>query len=160
MPGRLRAAQAAMVLACILSVECWAAELSREQAATIYALAWGLMGYSPANVPAVPPEVRIAAQTKLREMACSGAPCPVRGLQRAGVVWIDESLDFANPRDASVLLHEFVHFLQWAARGEAPDCLEWQAREREAYNIQAYVLDRGGYPTSHLLAAARGVICS
>lgn len=149
-----------IVLACVMMAgSAWPATLVREQAATIYALAWTGLGRSVESLPQVAPTVRFVSQQVLRDMACSGQPCPVRGLQRELVVFLDETLDFANAQDASVLLHEFVHVLQWHQLGESKDCQEWVRREREAYGIQAYVLERAGFAANHLRVAAQAMRC-
>lgn len=102
----------------------------------------GSTGY--ANTSAPPPIAPIARPV-LEQRVC-GRPCPVYALFDPGEgILVDDSLDLVGDTAAqSVLLHELVHYLQWAASGRrARNCEEWMAREREAYRIQfAWLLSR------------------
>jgi hypothetical protein len=133
-----------------------AGELAQEQAAVLYAIAYSHVG---GNLPDKPPTIRLVDRATLQAIACNGANCPVRGYQRGADVFVDAALDFADPRDAAVLLHEIVHFLQFARAGPAQDCHEWLRREREAYLIQARELERLGHDTLNVLRIARSVGC-
>ncbi len=133
-----------------------AADLAQDQAAVIYAIAYAHVGGA---LPQQPPTIHLVDRTRLQQLACNGGNCPARGFQRGQDVYIDAALDFTKPADAGVLLHEVVHFLQFARWGPAQDCLDWIARERQAYTIQAYELERMGADTAAVLSVARSVGC-
>ena len=133
-----------------------AADLPGEQAAVIYAIAYGHVG---GQLPAQPPTIHIVDRAALQQLACNGGNCPARGFQRGQDVYVDAALDFTRPADAAVLLHELVHYFQFARWGPAQDCLEWIARERTAYRIQIYELARMGADAGSVLATARSVGC-
>lgn len=131
-----------------------AAQLSDEQAAVIYAAAYGQYGGA---LPDRAPTVHLVPASRLH--ALSGcAHCAVRALHRDGEVYLDESLDFSRPLDASILLHEFVHYLQYRALGAAANCEEWLDRERQAYAIQAQVLVKAGHDPRPAVFAFRQLI--
>jgi hypothetical protein len=119
-----------------------AAELNHEQAASIYALAHGQLG--PAYpLPEHAPTIVLTSQQRMREIYCEGrCQANIHGMQVGNTVYVDEQLDFAQPLDASILLHELVHYLQWSRDGVAKSCEEWLSRERQAYQIQAEVLQK------------------
>lgn len=98
--------------------------------------------YYPGPHPAQPPEVRHVTRTAMCEII--GQPnCGLTGLHYQGVIYVDERLHFAHPFHASILLHEAIHYLQYHTLGGEPKtCEDWLARERQAYAIQAHVLDR------------------
>jgi hypothetical protein len=130
-------------------------ELNREQAALIYAMAWGQSGLP---LPPQAPTVHLTTITALRALVGCAA-CPVRGLQVGADIYLDEALDFADAYDASILLHEMVHYLQWSARGDVYSCEEWAQRERHAYAVQAHVLAMAGLHAAALAAIARQFVC-
>jgi len=107
-------------------------------------LSWAvvLSGY-PA--PAVPPEVAFVSHQQLTKMACNGTECKVVGFHPPGSrrVYIDDRL---HPEKstfaASIVVHEFVHYLQqsegkFALNYSCNDALEM---EREAYDVQSRFL--------------------
>lgn len=129
--------------------------LSARQAAAMYAIAFG---QTHLPLPDAPPTIYVIPRAKLQALyGCD--TCPVRGLQRGADIYIDEALDFADANDASVLLHEFVHYLQWAAHGEVRDCAEWVERAHEAYIIQAHEIARAGGDVRPLMVTARQALC-
>ncbi|MGH8629155.1 MAG: hypothetical protein ACREU7_00110, partial [Burkholderiales bacterium] len=94
-------------------------------------------------LPERAPVIHLVSPSRLRElMGCE--LCPVRAMHHQGVIYLDEHLDLESAYDASILLHEYVHYLQWIERGDVTDCQVWLERERQAYHIQAHVLDRVG----------------
>jgi hypothetical protein len=109
-------------------------------------LSWAitLSGY-PA--PDQPVEVVHVSHDTLVQRACGGRECKVMGWFPPGrSVYIDERL---KPNDnllaASIVVHEFVHFLQYQAGGyEAFDCSKAIELEREAYAVQREFLLRYG----------------
>ena len=111
-------------------------------------LSWAvvLSGY-PA--PAVPPEVAFVSHQELTDMACNGTECKVVGFHPPGSnrVYIDNRL---HPDEstfaASIIVHEFVHYLQqsggkFALKYSCNDALEM---EREAYYVQSRFLEAHG----------------
>jgi hypothetical protein len=110
------------------------------QAASIYALAYGQYGGA---LPERAPVIHLVSASRLRElMGCK--LCPVRGMHDRGVIYLDELLELGRAYDASILLHEYVHYLQWIQDGDVTSCEVWLQRERQAYLIQARVLERVG----------------
>ena len=142
--------------AILLAIPAHAGELAQDQAAVIYAIAYAHVGGA---LPERAPTIHLADRARLQQLACNGQPCPVRGWQQGEDVYIDASLDFTRPADAAVLLHELVHFFQFARYGPAQDCLDWIARERVAYRIQAYELERMGADPGPVIQVARSVGC-
>ena len=129
----------ALLMACCAPL--YASELTAEQAASLYTMAHGLTRYP---MPEKPPLVHIVSNARLQEMGCKNA-CPgIHAVERYGEVFIDAALDMSDPYDASIVFHEFVHFLQWANKGDATSCEEWEAREEEAYRLQGLVLEKSG----------------
>jgi hypothetical protein len=134
----------ALALLAVVVTAVLSAELQRDQSASLYMLAVGHAGYVPEKAPTV----RLASRSKLCEIIGVQEPCNVRGVTDGdGIIWLDRQLDFSNALDSSVLLHEFVHYVQWAKGGAATDCTEWVRREHEAYRIQIYALERAGQQT-------------
>lgn len=135
----------AVILAGILLMaghpESRAAELTQEQATMIYALAHSTSGY---RLPERPPTIYLVPQEKLREMACPGRACNVRGFSIGLDIYLDEELDMSTVYGASILYHEALHFLQAVNLGPAKNCEEWVDREIEAYQWQNYVLEKAG----------------
>lgn len=146
----------AFIAALAFSGPARAGDLTLEQAAAVYAIAYGHVGGA---MPERAPTIYLVDRPRLQQLACNGGNCPARGWQQGEAVYIDGSLDFARPADAAVLLHELVHWFQFARWGPAQDCLDWIARERQAYLIQAYELERMGVDPSSVLATARSVGC-
>ncbi len=117
-----------------------AAELQQWQANETYALAYGRAGIGiPERAPRIVPKI----QADIAARYC-GRPCAVRAALIDGEIWLDESMDMADTFNVSVLLHELVHYVQWARYGPATDCLDHRARELQAYAIQIYALERVG----------------
>lgn len=89
--------------------------------------------------PARAPVVEFVPHIELQEMACE-SPCNVRGWYAGGsTIYLDDRLDPENNRwDRSIVVHEFVHYLQEqsGAFGVAPTCQRWLEREEEAYAVQ------------------------
>jgi hypothetical protein len=104
------------------------------------------------------PTVEFVPQAFFDDQACHGKHCHVWGwYPNTGqdVVYVHEELrpllaDDSNPRSllaASVVVHEFAHYLQAASRGFAPySCEQALELEREAYKLQsAYIVSYGRY---------------
>ena len=62
------------------------------------------------------------------------------------VVEIDISVDLKTPEGQSIVVHEFVHYLQWRAGKYTPasSCSDILALEREAYAVGAKYLATKG----------------
>jgi hypothetical protein len=123
---------------------CCAAPLSEQQIARIYAAA---VVAGDLGEPENPPIVHLLKIGELRQMV-GCRDCRVRGAFIDNEIYIDETLDLADPHEQSILLHEMVHYLQRAKLGEAKDCNEWLRREWEAFDIQMKQLIRQGYSTT------------
>lgn len=120
--------------------ETFGAELKAPQAGSLYAIAYGSIGHLPEK----PPTIVIAHRDRLCALADMKPGCPVKGLQLDDTIYLDETLDFDSPIDASIALHEMTHFVQWSKNGRAKDCYEWIKREEEAYRVQIDALNRIG----------------
>jgi hypothetical protein len=129
------------------------------QEADLYAglLNWAvkLSGYPQ---PAALPTVEFVSQEFFNEHACGGRRCRVWGwYPNTGekVVYVHEAArelveDGSDPRSllaASIIVHEFTHYLQAVNRGFARyECNEALVLEHEAYSVQnAYVVAYGRY---------------
>lgn len=149
-----------LIIFCLLSsVLCplglRAEALRPEHAAAIYMMAWGQHG---GPLPEHPPTIEFHSAAQLRALiGCE--KCTVRGIQIGDTIHADIGLDFSDAYDASILLHEMVHYLQWVANGEAAGCADWVAREHRAFRIQANVLARAGVSTAQVMLNARMVRC-
>jgi hypothetical protein len=95
-----------------------------------------MTGYS---IPGEPPRIRPMSHGQLAEEVC-GKPCGVVAFTTPqGEVLIDESLMIGrDPAATSILVHELTHFLQIRSETApaALTCDLWNAREREAYDVQ------------------------
>ncbi|MBI2311442.1 MAG: hypothetical protein HYU77_02950 [Betaproteobacteria bacterium] len=112
-------------------------------------LTWAvaLSGYQP---PALPLEVVTVSSSALEQKACHATPCqtlawyPEAGGTR---VFLDDRLSpDANVADASIVVREFVRYLQWSAgkRDHAGDCESGLKLDREAYVVQQKFLAANG----------------
>ena len=107
-------------------------------------------------------------QSFFNEHACGGKDCRVWGwYPNTGghVVYVHEAArslipDGSDPRSllaASIVVHEFTHYLQAASRGSARyGCSEALVLEREAYNVQnAYIIAYGNHASRRFDAQFR-----
>lgn len=111
----------------------------------IILMSWAssLSGYpmpEPENMPVVifmPHEFFVA-------YACGGVECTVEGWYNdKGYVYIDDSIGGVDSgHETSVIVHEFVHYLQHKSELFDPkSCEDRMYREREAYGVQnAYLV--------------------
>lgn len=114
-----------------------AAEIPATELRDLYAIAYGRAGI---GVPEKPPRVYFASPALLRALLrCQD--CDPRGVQIADAVFYRDDLG-TDPLSRSVLVHEFVHYVQWVRYGAATTCEEWAAREAQAYRVQREVLER------------------
>jgi hypothetical protein len=115
------------------------ADLTREQAASLYAIAYGQVGFLPEDSPTI----YLMPAEELDELVCK-KPCGAKAAQVEANIYLLDTLDMTNPMNASILLHELVHFVQWKQHGPAKDCDDYHDREVEAYKIQFDALARLG----------------
>ncbi|MDH3279663.1 MAG: hypothetical protein OEQ18_00860 [Gammaproteobacteria bacterium] len=97
--------------------------------------------------PEQPPRIEFEPRSFFVEYACSGRDCDALGWYNdTGVVYLDERLErHDNVFVRSVIVHEFVHYLQHLSGEFGNSCAEQIAREREAYAIQrSYVAEAHG----------------
>ena len=108
--------------------------------------------------PAVAPKVRFVSQEFFNENACHHKECHVWGwYPNTGgqTVYVHEAIrgliaDAADDKSvlaASIVVHEFTHYLQAASRQFAPyQCEQALQLEREAYGVQTgYIVAYGRY---------------
>ena len=108
--------------------------------------------------PAITPTVEFVPQEFFNENACHHTECHVWGwYPNTGkdVIYVHEAVrelmaDASDRRSllaASIIVHEFTHYLQAARRGFAAyRCEEAIELEREAYGVQnAYIVSYGSY---------------
>ena len=133
-----------------------AAELTQEQAFHAYAIAFGNAGYIPERAPTI----NLVSRQSLCEFAGMKADCPIRALTYPnGVISLDDTIDFSNPYDASILIHEMVHYVDWSKDGPATNCAEWLRREQRAYTIQGHALEKIGVDPSQVYLSLRAIRC-
>lgn len=148
-----------ILLALLFVTNVQASPLNDEQAASIYALVYGV---THLPLPERPPEIHLTSNLKLQEMACPNKGCPtIHGYQIDNKVYLDEALDMSEVHSAAILAHELVHFLQHQkalhercgkdlacledqSNGRAKTCREWVDREIYAYQIQNLILHKVG----------------
>jgi len=120
-------------------------------------LSWAvkLSGYPR---PSTAPTVEFVSQEFFDEHACGGKHCRVWGWYPntgKNVIYVHEAVrelveDGSDPKSllaASIIVHEFTHYLQAANRGFARyECNEALELEHEAYTVQnAYLVAYGRY---------------
>ena len=122
----------------------------------------GLLGWavklSGYQRPATAPTVEFVPQSFFNANACGGKECRVWGwypntgghvvyVHEAARALIEDSSDERSLLAASIVVHEFTHYLQAASRDFARyGCAQALGLEREAYNVQnAYIIAYGRY---------------
>lgn len=149
---------ATLFVAAILSIACAAAPPATSQDDLFAGLMNWAVRLSKYPAPHVMPEVRYVSQQFFDEHACGGHKCSVWGWYPntgSNVIYVHERFrallnDGSDPTSvlaASIVVHEFVHYLQAASRGFSPyDCQHALLLEREAYQAQtAYLVSYGNY---------------
>jgi hypothetical protein len=147
-----------LLVAFLSTAPAWAEPLTPAEHEALASLMSWAVRLSSYRAPETMPDVEFVAQQFFDEHACNGKRCRVWGwYPNTGqhVVYIHEKVrtllaDDSDPRSllgASIVVHEFVHYLQAADRGFAPyDCGQALALEREAYQTQtAYLVSYGRY---------------
>ena len=117
------------------------APLDRNATAVIYNMAQALSKY---KLPPIAPTVEYVSKERLAELVCKQLCPQINGAQVGDHIYLLDTLDMDDPFNRAILLHEAVHFLQYANKGQAKDCQDWLEREYEAYGLQKYVLERIG----------------
>lgn len=111
---------------------------SRDQLSSAYALAYGWLGI---GIPDKPPHIYPVSKATLYELV-NCQQCPVKAVQIGDSIFYDETMNFSDPLDSSVLAHEMAHYVQWWKKGKAKTCEEKMEREWEAYKFQSHILDQ------------------
>jgi hypothetical protein len=130
---------------------------AREQDTMTALMGWAV-SLSSYPGPARMPAVEFVPQSFFDEHACNGRHCHVWGWYPntgKNVVYVHEDVralleDGSDPRSllaASIVVHEFVHYLQAVSRDFAPyGCEQALGLEREAYGLQTeYLMSYGRY---------------
>jgi len=115
-----------------------------------YALTWGLVAHDLGLAPAkrlsdfVPPTVEVLNQDDLCAQSYKPRGCTPAAVSAGQRVLISDRLDWSDPADMTILLHEFVHFFQEQARGPlmVNECNEIATREMYAYKVQGLALEK------------------
>jgi hypothetical protein len=142
----------------LLCTPALATPLTRQEQDTMKALLGWAVKLSSYSMPERQPTVEFEPQSFFDEHACHGRHCHVWGwYPNTGkdVVYVLDDVralldDGSDPRSllaASIVVHEFVHYLQAESRGFAPyECAQALALEREAYGLQSqYLMSYGRY---------------
>ncbi len=126
-----------------------------DMTATIAALlSWAvvLSGYAE---PERPPMLEYKPHHFFVEEACGGQDCKAVGWYNdAGVVYLDDRLRGQDDTFVrSLIVHEFVHYLQHLSGNfDSHSCADQITREREAYAIQrTYAAEADGEPQFQLM---------
>lgn len=109
------------------------------------------------GLPAIPvadlPRVLLLPRSELNKTVCAAAPVRCAGLTAAFdtqryLIVADDKLNFADPDDASFLVHEIVHVLQYKKDGITgfTSCTAVLESERQAYAAQNDYLREHGRP--------------
>lgn len=154
-----------VVIACLAFVcgSALAAGVTDEQAAYLYAVAYGQYHF----LPDFPPTVRTLPHAELCALNHFPVDCPIFGLYEDGQIYLSDRLDFSVPKDASVLLHEYIHYFQECRDGPilaiepSKRCAAVMQREHEAYEIQSEVLRKSNeqFAALEVMMAARSIRC-
>ena len=146
------------LVAVVLTFPAFATSLTPAEDTVVAGLMSWAVKLSSYPAPRTMPIVEFVPQRFFDEQACNHRHCKVWGwypntgkrvvyvLQDARPLLTDDS----DPRSllaASIIVHEFVHYLQAASRDFAPyGCEQALALEREAYQMQtAYLVSYGRY---------------
>jgi hypothetical protein len=84
-------------------------------------------------IPEEPPVVMIVPREAM--------PCPCEAAYDDRKLYIRNDINWTDPRWLSIVLHELEHHRQHVRHGEARDCTEWMARERQALSVQTQFLE-------------------
>lgn len=100
----------------------------------------------PAELDGIRPDLRIVDADVICAMMRRPQGCAFVALfdDQEIAVFLSADLDFSTEFAKSVLLHEYVHFLQYLMRGPVASCADLTEREHQAYLIQAHALENAG----------------
>jgi hypothetical protein len=129
--------------------------LSTDTLTALLAAAIRLSGLPAVDAGDLPPVVPLP-RGELNQTVCERAPVRCAGLmsafdtQRYRIV-VDDNLDFDDPDDASFLVHEFVHVLQFRSTGSVAftSCTAVLESEQQAYAAQNAYLREHDRPARH-----------
>lgn len=135
---------------CCSVVTAKAADLSPGQGMTIWVMTWGQTHFiheGDVELLNNPPTIHLMDQAALcnfwgRTLESCG---PLKAVQFEDSIRVLETLDFDTALDASIILHEMVHYVQWYKHGASSGCDAFNANEKEARKVQAEVLAYSGY---------------
>jgi hypothetical protein len=132
--------------------------LTPMHARTLIVIAHGETGLA---LPETMPIIEIVSADRMQTLACGERRCwPPKALTVESRVFVLDAMDWANPETSIVLVHEFVHVLQWHAHGAVSDCAEWLRRERQAWDVTVKLLRTSGRSTMQAEMARAGMHCS
>jgi hypothetical protein len=114
--------------------------------AALFSWAVSLSGYSSDGTV---PTVAVRPHEFFVQQACGGSPCKVLGWYpstKGDTVYVDESMHpDTSVFDSSIVVHEFVHYLQGTRIHDRPlQCVDYIEEEREAYNVQRKFIEAYG----------------
>lgn len=106
--------------------------------------------YSGYPIPEQLPDIQFRSHDWFVAIPCKGKPCRVEGWYDDKIVYIDKTYRPLNGFGSSVLVHEFVHYLQDLS-GDFPNntCAEFIERQKEAYLVQNKYLDENTTTLRH-----------
>lgn len=123
----------------------------REAVASAWILAYGQVGYELGIKfnELRPPEVEFITQGRLCQIVFGTeqefVECGVNGATHSQTlkVYLREDLDpVNNVVHFSIVVHEFVHMMQFTSGDNKITCADWYRREQQAYTAQAHVLEK------------------
>lgn len=88
------------------------------------------------------PKIVFLSTTDLQREYCKGTGCDVSAFQRSGTVFLNDQIRLDNVIDRSIIVHEFVHYIQRIRVGDTYTCKMWYEKEMEAYKLQAEYLKK------------------
>lgn len=100
---------------------------------TLVELLLVLRTLTPEAIPEEPPLVYIVPAESM--------PCVCEAAYEDRRLYIRNDINWNDPKWISVVLHELEHHRQFVKKGEARDCDDWIAREREALAVQSLYLE-------------------
>jgi hypothetical protein len=129
--------------------------LSNDTLTALLAAAIRFSGLPAIDAGDLPPVVALP-RSELNLEVCAVAPVRCAGLMSAFDtlhyrIVVDDKLDFDDPDDASFLVHEFVHVLQFRSSGSTAftSCTAVLESEQQAYSAQNAYLRQNDRPARH-----------
>jgi len=87
------------------------------------------------------PKIVFLSTQDLQKEYCRGSKCEVSAFHRTGVIYLDKQISRDNVIDRSIIVHEFIHYIQRLKVGDTYTCKMWFDKESEAYRLQAEYLN-------------------